>query len=56
MKKNIYLREEKYLFTWRKIFIYVKKNISFHENNLEIVVIWKKKTVVAVWKTLLKIV
>ena len=24
MKENIYLREEKYLFTWRKIFIFMK--------------------------------
>ena len=31
----IYLHKEKYLFSWKKIFIYVNKNIFFHENNLE---------------------
>ena len=33
MKKNISFHEEKYFFSRRKIFLFTKKRISFHENN-----------------------
>ena len=36
MKKNNYFHEKKYLFSRRKIFIFMKKNIFFHDNNLKL--------------------
>ena len=35
MKENISFHERKYLFSRKKIFIFTKENIYFHEKNLE---------------------
>jgi len=34
MKINISFHEEKYFFSRKKVFLFTKKRISFHENNL----------------------